>query len=375
MKISCILLALLLLTLAFGNIQAQGKDSLLVSAQKEQQRKITIGGYIDTYFGYDFSQPASGNQSYFVSSARHNEFAVNLAYIQVKYAGKRVRGIVRPALGTYMAANYAAEPPIFRNLLESNAGVKLFTNHDIWLDAGVFVSPFTNESPISMEQLTYTRSFSGEYVPYYISGVKLTIPLSAKLNTSIYVLNGWQNIQENNRGKSGTLQLEYKPFPKVVFNWNVYLGDERTAASPQNRLRLFTDFFTIFNPDGKFSGTSSVYMGVQQRADTLSGNKVKPYYWYNVNLIGRYKVLPNLSFSCRLEYFSDPDQIQITPVTGISGFETFSSSLGINWTVADQVLVRAESRSFFSGKEVYLKKNGTSSRTSQLLIASMAISF
>jgi hypothetical protein len=371
-------MALLIIKPGFAQSPA---DSTMASATAEQETaKVTVGGYVDTYFGYDFSQPSSKDRPYFVSSARHNEFNINLAFVDVKYSGERVRGAFKPAIGTFMASNYAAEPAMYRNILEANVGIKLFKTKDIWLDAGVFVSPFTNESPISMDQLAYTRSYAPEYVPYYISGLKLTTPLSDKFTAYFYLLNGWQNIVENNLGKSGALQLEYKPVEKVLLNWNVYVGDERTPSAPTNRTRVFTDVYAVFNPDGKFSGTTSLYIGAQERADTLAGNgngkeNSQMVYWHNANIIGRYKITPSFSVTGRLEYFNDPGSVQITPVTGSDGFSTLGSSLGINWKVADKALLRLESRSFLSRKEVYLKRDGTPSKTGQLLIGSMAIAF
>ncbi|MDO1451469.1 outer membrane beta-barrel protein [Rhodocytophaga aerolata] len=380
MKNICLLTVFYSVFLFSAKAQAQGKDSLLTQTEEIATPKVTVGGYVDTYFGYDLSRPASKDRPYFVSSARHNEFTINLAFVDVKYNGERVRGAFKPAIGTYMAANYAAEPAMFRNILEANVGIKLFKTKDIWLDAGVFVSPFTNESPVSMDQLAYTRSYAPEYVPYYISGLKLTTPLSEKLTAYVYLLNGWQNIVENNQGKSGALQLEYKPVEKVLLNWNLYVGDERTPSAPINRTRVFTDVFAVFNPNGKFSGTTSLYVGAQQRADTLTGNgngeeDSKMVYWHNANIIGRYKITPSFSLTGRLEYFNDPNSVQITPVTGVNGFSTFSSSLGINWKVAEKALLRLESRSFLSQKEVYVNKDGTPSNYGQLLIGSMAISF
>ncbi len=380
MKKKCLFFILTLLLTRAGFAQSLPDSLPSGTADEPQQSNVTIGGYIDTYFGYDFSRPASKDRPYFVSSARHNEFAINLAYVDVKYSGERVRGAFKPAIGTYMAANYAVEPAMFRNILEANVGIKLFKTKDIWLDAGVFISPFTNESPISKDQLAYTRSYAPEYVPYYISGIKLTTPLSDKLTAYVYLLNGWQNIVENNLGKSGALQLEYKPVEKVLLNWNVYVGDERTPSAPLSRTRVFTDVFAVFNPEGKFSGTTSLYIGAQERADTLAtgGNgdeKTDITYWHNVNIIGRYKFIPDLSITGRLEYFNDPGSVQITPITGIKGFNTFSSSLGLNWAISDKALLRIESRSFFSDKQVYLNKEGNSSKASQLLIASMAVSF
>jgi hypothetical protein len=74
------------------------------------------------------------------------------------------------------------------------------------------------------------------------------------------------------------------------------------------------------------------------------------------------------------ERYSSPICLAILmPYLGYS--QKASSSLGVNWAVDEKVLLRAESRSFFSGKEVYLKKDGTPSKTGQLLIASLAIAF
>ena len=166
------------------------------------QGKVTVEGYIDTYYAYDFNKPASGNRPYSVSMARHNEFTINLAYVSVKYSSSRLRGKFVPGFGTYMNANYTNESSSLRNIVEASAGVKLWKNKNVWLDVGVFGSPYTNESAISKDHLAYTRSFAPEYVPYYLSGVKLSVPLSAKLNAYFYLLNGWQQIQDVNNNKS-----------------------------------------------------------------------------------------------------------------------------------------------------------------------------
>jgi Putative beta-barrel porin-2, OmpL-like. bbp2 len=170
--------------------------------------KVSVNGYIDTYYSYDFSNPASGTRPYSVSMNRHNEFTVNLAFADIKYSAPGFRARFVPAFGTYMNANYANESGTLKNILEAYVGIKLFKNKEIWLDAGVLGSPYTNESAISKDHLIYTRSFAPEYVPYYLSGLKFTLPLSPKVTAYLYLINGWQVIQDNNSGKS----LEYLPW-------------------------------------------------------------------------------------------------------------------------------------------------------------------
>src|SRR4028119_161588 len=120
------LLLLLSISFSFLGFAQLPKDTIYMVGKIEETSKVTVGGYIDTYYGYDFSRPPSKDRPYFVSSNRHNEFSINLAFIDLKFTSKRVRVTFRPGIGSYMGANYVAESPIFRNVYEANIGVKLF---------------------------------------------------------------------------------------------------------------------------------------------------------------------------------------------------------------------------------------------------------
>lgn len=334
------------------------------------QGKVTIGGYIDTYYGYDFNKPASMDRPYFVSMARHNEFNINLAYIDVRYSSSRVRARFVPGFGTYINSNYAAEPGVLKNIVEANVGVQLFPNKNIWFDAGVFGSPYTNESAISKDHLMYTRSFAPEYVPYYLAGVKLSLPLNEKVSAYLYLLNGWQQIADPNEGKSLGTQLEYRPNDHWLLNWNTYIGDERTATAPQNRTRYFSDIYFIYTK-GKWSATGCIYYGVQQQD---LGTETNSASWWQANVIGKYAFTEKLSLSGRIEYFNDPESVQITPITSVTGFSSYSTGLCVNIHIASNIMARFESRSFFSQQEVY-ERESSPVKNSNLLISNLTVWF
>ncbi|MGV3598278.1 MAG: porin [Bacteroidota bacterium] len=338
----------------------------------QKEGKVTVGGYVDAYYGFDFNEPKSGDRSYFVSMARHNEFTINLAYADIKYSSQNIRARFVPGFGTYINANYAAEPGVLKNIVEGYAGIRLSQKREVWLDAGVFGSPYTNESAISKDHLMYTRSFAPEYVPYYLSGLKLSYTLNSKVNLYLYLLNGWQQIQDLNSDKSIGTQVEYRPAKKWLINWNTYVGNELSAATPQNRARYFTDVFFIYNPDGKFSATGCAYFGVQQRRD-LAGKKVN-HNWWQANLIGRLRFGKASSVAARVEYFNDPNSVQITPVTAATGFSSFSASAGYNYQIAHNIMVRLEGRTFWSDEKVYIR-NGSAVNTSNLLISNLTLWF
>ncbi len=318
--------------------------------------KLAISVYLDTYYGYNFNEPANSDVPYFVTMNRHNEANINLGMIDLRYTAERLRICFAPGFGTYVNANNASEPGSLRHLIEARVGIKLFKKKNIWMDFGVLGSPYTNESAISKDHLMYTRSFAPEYVPYYVTGAKFTFPLGKRVNAYLYLLNGWQQMVDLNKGKSIGTQVEWRPGNRNLINWNTYIGDERSAARPYYRTRYFTDVYWLFNPDGKFSMTSCAYVGAQERLDGL-GNK-STFKWWQANLIGRYSFNKTISLSGRIEYFSDPYNSIVSMINPVSGFSSFSGGLCLNLRLFDHALVRFEGRHFFSDQFVYSDTNG-----------------
>ena len=321
----------------------------------KEKPKITVGGYVDAYVGYHSVEPTDKAVPFFVSSARHNEFNINLAYVTVSYEAERIRGRLTPAIGTYMAANYAAEPPNFRHFQEASAGVRLWAKRNIWLDVGLIGSPFTNETCISKDHLLYSRSLAPEYVPYYLTGAKLTLPLSSKLNLYLYLLNGWQNIVETNDNKALATQLEYRPTAKTLFNWNTYIGNEQSIVTPENRMRYFTDLYTTYNTDGKLSVTACIYAGVQQRQTNQTQTD---HLWGQANVAMRYRLSVVAAVAGRVEYYYDPDKVQIQTNSLLKGFNGGSFSLGYTHKITENALFRVENRTFFTQDDSLVLNNG-----------------
>jgi hypothetical protein len=315
MRHICILL-LFITSKALGQVANSGMVNVYDTLEKG---KVTVGGLVDVYYGYDLSNPINADRPYAISSGRHNEVNINLAYADFRYINDFVRAHFVPGFGTYVNTNYAGEKGTLKNLIEANVGVRLSKKKDIWVDAGVLPSPYTNESAISKDHLMYTRSFAPEYVPYYLSGVKLSLPLSSKFKSYWYLLNGWQTIQDNNKNLSLGTQIEYRPGNKWLFNWDTYVGDESSVINPSFRTRYFTDLYMIYNPDGKWSATACAYLGYQEKKDTL--NKQSFSQWWQVNAIMQYRFNKKASLAFRAEYFDDEGSVQIAANNKINGFQ------------------------------------------------------
>ena len=119
---------------------------------KPASNPFSLNGYAEIYYTYDFNKPANNSRPGFIySHNRHNEFNLNLGYLKGSYTAERVRSNLALAAGTYMNANYSAEPGVLKNIFEANVGLKISKKKNIWIDAGIFASHIGFESAISKD--------------------------------------------------------------------------------------------------------------------------------------------------------------------------------------------------------------------------------
>src|SRR5688572_6938366 len=89
-------------------------------SQDSTNGRLTCSGYVEVYYQYDFNKPKNNNRPAFIySHNRHNEFNLNLGFFKLRYDDQKLRANFALAAGTYMNANYAAEPGILKNVYEA----------------------------------------------------------------------------------------------------------------------------------------------------------------------------------------------------------------------------------------------------------------
>ena len=240
---------------------------------------------------------------------RHNEFAVNLAFVKAAYASGRVRANVAMAAGTYMNANYAAEPGTFQNVLEANAGYKISRKKDLWFDIGIFPSHIGFEGAVSKDCWTLTRSMAAENSPYFESGGKVTYNTdNKKWLFSIMALNGWQRIRrvDGNSLMSFGVQVQYKPSADLLINYSNFIGTDKPDS---NRLmRYFHNLYSTVNLSAKLSLTAGFDYGLEQaspKSKTMNS-------WYTPVVILRYKPAEQWAIAARGEYYDDEKGVIIS---------------------------------------------------------------
>lgn len=345
---------------------------VVVSGQDSTKKNsLSFSGYAEVYYQYDFNKPVDGNRPGFIySHNRHNEFNLNLGYIKASYTAEKVRANLAIAAGTYINANYAAEPGVLKNVFEANAGIKLSKRKNIWLDAGIFPSHIGFESAISKVGWTLTRSILAENCPYFEAGAKITYTsYNGKWFLSGMALNGWQRITRisGNSLMSWGTQIQYKPSNKVLLNYSTFTGTDKPDS---NRLsRLFHNVYGIFNVTDKLGVTLGFDIGTEEKAP----NSNQKNTWYAPVAILKYSFDNKWAIAGRVEYYNDKNGVIISTTTP-NGFQTAGYSLNIDYVPVKNTLVRLEGRTFSSKDKVFTK--GTSLvKNNTFVTSSIAISF
>jgi len=348
--------------------------ALFMSAQlmaQDSTGSLTISGYAEVYYQYDFNKPADNNRPGFIySHNRHNEFNLNLGFIKASYTAERVRANLALAAGTYMNANYSAEPGVLKNIYEANAGLKLSKKKNLWLDAGIFGSHIGFESAISKDCWNVTRSILADNTPYFEAGAKITYTSdNGKWLLSGLALNGWQRITRVNANSlmSWGTQIQFKPSGKVLLNYSSFIGTDKPDSARLSR--LFHNLYGIFNITDKLGVTLGFDIGTEEKTPGSDDKNT----WYSPVVIVKYAVNDKWTIAGRLEHYNDKNGVIIA--TGSpNGFQATGYSVNIDHSPVKNVLVRLEIRNLSSKDDIFVKPSGVTGN-STFLTSSIAVSF
>jgi hypothetical protein len=346
------------------------------SAPADTARTLDISGFVDSYYAWDFNRPPNFDRAYTTQPARHAEFNINLAYVDLKLAGPRYRGRLALQWGTSVQANYAGEPKlgvvsgpnVSQYLQEATLGYQL--KPSLWLDAGIFFAHVGYEGWISRDNLAYSRSLLADYSPYYEAGAKLTWSASPKVTATLAIVNGWQVISNYNTPPAGGVRVDYAPSSKVTLTYDNFIGN-MAPDSADTRIRVYHDLIAQYNPCERWQFAAVWSLGTQANSTPTEGTAT----WWGVTTFAKYHATPKLAFVGRIESYSDPDQVIIA--TGSpEGFQATGGSIGMDVKLAAPLLWRTEYRGFWSNDAVWPEHHaGEFGSDDSFLVSSLALTF
>lgn len=327
-----------------------------------------LSGYAEGYYLHEFNGNGIEQRPDFTYS--HNVShapSINLALIKASFNQPKLRANLAIGGGTYMRANYAAEPDNLQKIFEANVGVKLSDQHNLWLDVGVMPSHIGFESAIGADNWTVTRSLLADNSPYFETGARVAYTSDdGQWYVSGLLLNGWQRIQRPDGNTTPAIghQLTYKPNSKVTLNSSSFIGNDKSDRA--RKMRYFHNLYGQFQLNDQWSVIAGLDLGAEQ----AEHNSQRYHTWFTPIMIARYTYSERVAFAGRVEYYQDQHGVIIDTGTP-NGFKTAAYSINMDINLTPNALLRTELRAFNSQDKLFTKDDHLSDNS---LIATTSLS-
>jgi len=322
-------------------------------------KSTEIGGMIDAHFSWYDTKPI-GDAPYRNFDTRHNQFRVSLAQFWLakapaedSRAGFKVKLSVGPATTMVQSLEPGGSPAVLQNIEEGFVSYLAPLGKGLQFDVGKFVTQHGAEVIEAKDDWNYSRSLLFALaIPYYHSGVRATYSPHAKVTLMGTIVNGWNNVVENNSGKTFGAQLAYKPTASLSLVQNYMTGPEQTANN--DAWRQISDTIATLTVNPKLSLMANYDYGT----DTIDGIRA---HWQGVAGYARFQANKWIALSPRFEWYEDPQGFTTGTV------QTLKEVTGtFEVKPADSFIWRLEYRTDLSNQAVFktagggLKKSQTS---------------
>jgi hypothetical protein len=319
---------------------------LLAIAARADERSIAIHGFVDGYYAWNSNHP--DNHQNFIpgtgTTAVHaDEIALNVAAIEFVRDPKPLGFHVTLVGGDAANVVHAGEPKRYRNIYQASVS---YAKDKLSLEGGVYPSHIGFEGFFSKDNWNYTRGWLGELTPYYQAGVKAAYAWSDRWSGQLHVLQGWQLIHDNNRGRSVGTQIAYSD-NRLSASLNTLIGPE--LANDNSHMRLFGDLVATYKATPKLTVAGSLDRGRQALPGAAYAN------WLGASAWGRYAINDRHAIAVRLDRLRDPDN-------GISGFaQTLSSAtLTYEFDPTKNLILKVDARRDHSTQPVFAGRENES---------------
>ncbi len=224
------------------------------------------------------------------------------------------------------------------------------------VDVGKFVTPHGAEVIETKDNWNYSRGILFSYaIPYYHFGARAKYAFNDKYSLTGFFVNGWNNVVDNNTGKTYGVSFGWNPSKKFGVIQNYMAGPEQNNINAT--WRQLSDTVITYSPTSKLSFMVNGDYGRGDRFDLGEGFVSKPVYWTGVAGYVKYAFTGTSAFSTRYEYYDDHDGFT-------TGFNVNGAPAGVHFheftttfekLVAHHIISRFEFRRDISNQPTFLK--------------------
>ena len=325
-----------------------------------------FGGLVYGSYNYNFNSPDSGSNNMRIFDQNHNDFTMDLLQLEVSKETEsgvgfhavldygETAGLIQSDWGGDLAHNFEVQQAYMTYTFGIGNGIEMkFGKFATLLGGEVIESPYNPN---------VSRSFMFGYaIPFTHTGVLFSTALNDNISLTAGVVNGWDNVRDNNNGKTflGSLGLE---FGDLAWTFNGVFGaeDDDSGSSKTGVFDTVLTYSPMENVDllANFDyGTASEQAG----GDDANWTGLSGIVTLGGGLLD--ESLTDWSFALRGEWFSDPDGYR----TGIE--QDLREVTGtFKWQMTENLQARLEFRHDWSNKDVFHDGGGYSDDQDSMIV-------
>jgi len=307
----------------------------------------------DGYVDKNFNNPPSG-----VNQLQNFDFRANMAHVNM---GKITIDHGPAPVGFHLDVGFGQSfdwihstdraPEAFKYFEQAYVSFKPKSWKGVEVDVGEFVTSAGAEVIETNQNWNYSRSLLFALaIPYYHFGVRTSFPVGPHFTGGFQVVQGWNNIYDNNSGKTFGFNGAYA-WKKVTWTNVYYVGPEKSHTN--KGIRNLYDTTVLVNQTDKLSYYLNFDYGHEAGAFGTPSAK-----WGGVAGAMRYQVGKKTAFASRVEYFKDPDGFS----TGVNQALKELTLTG-EYKMSSWLMARAEFRNDWSDQPYFNKEHSLGSKT------------
>jgi Putative beta-barrel porin-2, OmpL-like. bbp2 len=321
----------------------------------------TLSGFVDLYYGQNFNNPSAQTNGLRFFDGATNQFGLNLVELVVDKtpdpSNSRTGYHVALGFGQAMNAVNGSEPKgglgFDQYLKEAYFSYLAPVGKGLQIDVGKFVTPAGAEVIETKDNWNYSRSILFSYaIPYYHFGMRAKYAFNDKYSLTGLFVNGWNNVIDNNTGKTYGLSFGWNPNKKFGVTQTYLAGPEENSTN--HNLRQLSDTVITYSPTGKLSFMVNGDYGRGDRfvTNTALNTLSHPVFWTGLGGYVKYALTSHSAIATRYEYYDDHNGFTTGTLlpTHFNEFTTTFERL-----MAHHIISRLEFRRDMSNQPVFLK--------------------
>jgi len=320
----------------------------------------SLSGFVDVYYGQNFNNPASQTNGLRFFDGGTNQFGLNLVELVVdktpEVTNSRTGYHVALGFGQAMNAVNGSDHGglgFDQYLKEAYFSYLAPVGKGLQVDIGKFVTPHGAEVIETKDNWNYSRGLLFSYaIPYYHFGMRAKYAFNDKYSLSGFFVNGWNNVVDNNTGKTYGIGFGWNPNKKFGIVQNYMIGPEQNSLN--SNVRQLSDTVITYSPTSKLSFIVNGDYGRGDRfiIDPATNAFSHPVFWTGVAGYVKYALNSHSAIVTRYEYYDDHDGFT-TGTLVPTHFNEFTATF--ERLMAHHIISRFEFRRDMSNQPVFLK--------------------